>query len=44
LCRSQKKENAIKVSDYGPISLIHSFAKILSKLLANMLKAQSSIS
>jgi hypothetical protein len=29
-----KKQNATKVNDCRPISLIHSFAKILSKLLA----------
>jgi hypothetical protein len=32
-----KKENPIKVSDYRPISLSHSFAKIITKLLANRL-------
>jgi hypothetical protein len=30
-----KKQNASKVSDYMPISLIHSFAEILLKLLTN---------
>jgi len=32
-----KKEDALWITDYRPISLIHSFAKILSKLLANRL-------
>jgi hypothetical protein len=32
-----KRQDAIKVSDFRLISLIHSFAKILSKLLANRL-------
>jgi hypothetical protein len=29
-----KKPNAERVSDFRPISLIHSFAKLISKLLA----------
>jgi hypothetical protein len=32
-----KKEDAIEISDFGPISLIHSAAKLFSKLLANRL-------
>jgi hypothetical protein len=32
-----KKQEAIRVNDFRPISLIHSFAKILSKFLANRL-------
>lgn len=30
-----KKENALEMKDFRPISLIHSFAKIFSKLLAS---------
>lgn len=37
-----KKGNAIKVSDYRPISLIHSFAKLISKILANCLSSEIS--
>jgi hypothetical protein len=33
----QKKPNATRVSGFRPISLIHSFAKLLSKLLAQRL-------
>lgn len=32
-----KKADSFAVSDYRPISLVHSFAKIMSKLLANRL-------
>jgi hypothetical protein len=32
-----KKNDALRVTDYRPISLIHSIAKIFSKLLANRL-------
>jgi hypothetical protein len=35
-----KKQNATKVGDFRPISLIHSFAKVLSKLLANRLSPE----
>lgn len=32
-----KKEDAIQVGDYRPISLVHSFAKLVTKILANWL-------
>jgi hypothetical protein len=32
-----KKPNAHKVKDFRPISLIHSFAKLITKMLANRL-------
>ena len=32
-----KKEDATSVKDYEPISLVHSFAKLLTKLMANSL-------
>jgi hypothetical protein len=32
-----KKEDAISIRDYRPISLVHSFAKLLTKILANRL-------
>jgi hypothetical protein len=32
-----KKADAVQVTDFRPISLTHSFAKLLSKLLANRL-------
>jgi hypothetical protein len=35
-----KKQNATKVGDFRHISLIHSFAKVLSKLLANRLSPE----
>jgi hypothetical protein len=31
----RKKPNAEKVKDFKPISLIHSFAKLITKMLAN---------
>jgi hypothetical protein len=33
-----KKPDAMEVKDYRPISLVHSFAKLLSKLMANRLR------
>jgi hypothetical protein len=33
-----KKPDAIVVGDYRPISLVHSFSKLFSKLLANYLR------
>jgi hypothetical protein len=32
-----QKSEALEVKDYRPISLIHSFAKIVTKILVNML-------
>jgi hypothetical protein len=32
-----KKEDALRITDYRPISLIHSFIKLFAKLLANRL-------
>jgi hypothetical protein len=32
-----KKEDAASIKDYRPISLVHSFAKLITKLLANRL-------
>jgi len=32
-----KKEDAVQVKDFRPISLIHSFAKLVTKLIANRL-------
>lgn len=37
-----KKAEAVEVKDFWPISLIHSFAKIISKLLANQLSKRLS--
>jgi hypothetical protein len=36
------KPNAERISDFRPISLIHSFAKLVSKLLANRLAPEMS--
>jgi hypothetical protein len=33
-----KKPDALRVGDYRPISLVHSFSKLFSKLLANRLR------
>jgi hypothetical protein len=32
-----KKDHALRISDYRPINLVHSVAKIFSKVLANRL-------
>lgn len=37
-----KKEEALQVVDYRPISLIHSFAKLVTKILANRLAGRLS--
>lgn len=34
-----KKEEAVQVGDFRPISLVHSFTKIITKILANQLAA-----
>jgi len=34
-----KKEDAISIKEYRPISLVHSFAKLITKILANRLAA-----
>jgi hypothetical protein len=41
-----KKEGAEEVKDFRPISLVHSFAKLITKVLANRLsgKLQSMVS
>jgi hypothetical protein len=33
-----KKDDALKVSDYGPISLLNTYVKLITKLLANWLQ------
>jgi hypothetical protein len=35
-----KKDNPQRVADFRPISLTHSFAKILTKILGNRLRAE----
>ena len=35
-----KKANAVQVKEYRPISLVHSFAKLVTKILANRLASQ----
>jgi hypothetical protein len=35
-----KKEHPQKITDYGPISLTHSFVKIISMILANSLSKE----
>jgi len=37
-----KKEDAVQVKDFRPISLIHSFAKLVTKLIANRLSRKLS--
>lgn len=32
-----KKEEAVRIGDFRPISLVHSFAKLITKILANQL-------
>ncbi|KAM0830041.1 hypothetical protein ACQ4PT_066474 [Festuca glaucescens] len=38
-----KKQDAEEVGDYRPISLVHSFAKLVSKILANCLRPKMEI-
>lgn len=35
-----KKAEALEVKDFQPLSLIHSFAKVITKLLANRLSSK----
>ncbi|KAM0904265.1 hypothetical protein ACQ4PT_018145 [Festuca glaucescens] len=35
-----KKQDAMEIEDYRPISLVHSFAKLFSKLVANQLRSR----
>jgi hypothetical protein len=43
IVRIPKKDCSLNVSDYRPINLVHSFAKIIAKILANRLAHSSSI-
>jgi len=35
-----KKDDAASIKDFRPISLVHSFAKLITKLLANRLASR----
>lgn len=42
-CNTHSKKGAIEVADYSPISLIHSFIKLISKTLALRLQPHMSV-